>query len=105
VAQPTPAGEILTGGNLPSGSVERHLSKDGVSPSQSGTSTLFHTQTVGKTLDQPNRQLVKRSSSEDPPGDASSQVKFRVGNKVIAYWEQQMKWHHGIVEEIRKVGA
>jgi hypothetical protein len=36
-------------------------------------------------------------------GDASPPFRFRVGDKVLAFWEQDRKWRHGIVEQIYKV--
>ncbi len=33
----------------------------------------------------------------------SSQFTFRVGDKVVAYWQQEFKWRHGVVIEVYKV--
>ncbi len=33
----------------------------------------------------------------------SSQFSFRVGDKVVAYWQQELKWRHGVVIEVYKV--
>ena len=43
------------------------------------------------------------ASAEAIPG-GSSPFKFRVGDKVLAYWGKERKWRHGIVEQIYKVG-
>ncbi len=32
----------------------------------------------------------------------SSQFTFRVGDKVVAYWQQELKWRHGVVIEVYK---
>ena len=43
------------------------------------------------------------ASAEAIPS-GSSPFKFRVGDKVLAYWGKERKWRHGIVEQIYKVG-
>jgi len=32
----------------------------------------------------------------------SAQFTFRVGDKVVAYWQQELKWRHGVVIEVYK---
>jgi hypothetical protein len=38
-----------------------------------------------------------------PVQAGSAQFTFRVGDKVVAYWQQELKWRHGVVIEVYKV--